>query len=112
MGSMSTDNFIQGVHHKIKRKKQQRVFLKTAAAVMLIAFVSIQSVKIFNPDIGETDWAESVEIQSVYEWELYTDVETDKAWEYLIEELSIDELFELLENFDDISLIESIQMEG
>lgn len=112
MGSMSTDDFIQGVHHKIKRKKQQRVILKSASAVLLLAFISFQSLKIFDFGISESDWAETYEVQSVYEWELYTDVETDKAWEYLIDELSIDELFELLEGFDDISLIESIQMEG
>ncbi len=112
MDNMSADDFIRGVHQKINRKKQYRVITNTTAVVLMTAVIGFLSLQRFYNNTPGADWADIPQIQTVYEWELYTDVESEQAWEYLIDELSLDELMELLESFEDIAWIESIRMEG
>ncbi len=112
--SDSNDNqFLNAVHRKINRKKKRKVLQGITVSIMLTAIVSFQSARIIYNDKMERLWEEVTAYDEAYEWEYIDNVTEEDAFSYLVENMSVDELLEIIQqNPEDMRWINKIKLEG
>ena len=108
------DEFLAGVHRKIRYKKNQRTLTKFSATVLVVLILAVQAPGIIKEIRMQNRWNNYVpELAEYYTPDEYLEIDSDIALEYLIQEMSLDEIMSLLQSDDEITnLLTDLKLEG
>ena len=102
--------FIDSVHQKIRKKKQQRINTATIAlsVCLVCGLILFQDYSFTTPDEIWVAVYDSAQLE-VYKWEYLEEMTEEEIYLYLIDEQSYDEFIELADNSNEIfSTLQSI----
>ncbi|MBC8310811.1 MAG: hypothetical protein H8E72_00755 [Candidatus Marinimicrobia bacterium] len=105
--------FIQAVHHKIRRKKQQRFMGMSAVITSVVIVFVFYSSFTAKPSHSEEFWTfnDSAGVE-YYEWEYLGKLTDDEILIYLMDVNDSDEIIDMADNSDELLLaIQSIKWE-
>ena len=95
--------FIDSVHQKIRKKKQQRINTATIAlsVCLVCGLILFQDYSFTTPDEIWVAVYDSAQLE-VYKWEYLEEMTEEEMYLYLIDEQSDDEFIELADNSNEI----------
>lgn len=106
---MNDEIFLENIHIAIKKRKLLQNSMLSIFSLGLIFFVSFNSLQIINNEKLQNEWNfQQLAEKEIYQWEEYPILSEQEKFEYLIEEMELDEFFI---EFDE-ELIEHIKMNG
>ena len=106
---MNDEIFLENIHIAIKKRKILQNSMLSIFSLGLIFFVSFNSLQIINYEKLQNEWNfQQLAEKEIYQWEEYPILSEQEKFEYLIEEMELDEFFI---EFDE-ELIEHIKMNG
>ena len=106
--------FLDAIHAKIIRKKQQWISMFISAMMLTIFFISYESSNIIQTERYEMIWSEyQYEQTEYYSWEVANELSNEELFTEILDLYEMDEILELLNSSTELlQLLKITNMEG